>query len=118
MFVRAEEIYKNPEINVRGFAGELPDEFALNIALAEYGFDMNPELWRPSYWSPFHGLNIPPMGKLMQNYFILSAGGNNVDNGTSTMYNNVCKAACRKIGQQYLFPLMQKRNYLVERRLL
>lgn len=118
MMSRAVDIYTNPAIEVRGFAGELPDEFALNIALAEKGFDIVPELWKPSYWSPFHGLNIPPVAKLMQEYFMLSAGGNNVDAGTMKLYNDICKAACRKIGQQYLFPLMQKRNYLTERRLL
>jgi hypothetical protein len=118
MFALASKIYKSPKIKVRVFADQLPDEFALNIALAVDGFEIKPELWSPSYWAPFHGLRLPVPGKLYADWFMLSAGGNRVDTQTKNIYDNICKVAVKKLGQQYLFPLMQKRNFLLERRAL
>jgi len=118
MFKRAVEIYDKPKVKVEVFAGVLPDEFGLNIALAEKGFEIDPVFWKPAYWSPFHGYRLPVPGDMMRDYYMMSVGGNITQADTVSFYNKVSKAAVTAIGQQNFFPLMQKRAYLSERRTL
>lgn len=116
MFARAREIYGSPEVPVTMFGGNVPDEFALNIAACIYGIHPHKYKWKPCYWDRIHKRPFPYKdSNLYRDYWVLSTGGNAVTYNTVKLYNRIVKAACYKLGVQFLFTLQPKRSAIVER---
>lgn len=114
LFNLAKKIYKNPKVKVKQFAGHIPDELALNIAASKLGIEPHEYKWRPGFWHRLHGEGTG-LPAIVNDYYLLSVGGNFASGTMKTCYNNVCKAAHRKLGLQYLFTLQSKKSVLPDR---
>jgi hypothetical protein len=114
MFDLAKKVYDLPLVTVKHFAGHVPDELAINIAASKMGIDPHEFKWVPAYWHRLHGEGKALAG-VLNNYYLLSVGGNFASRLMKECYNNVCKAAHRKLGLQYLFTLQSKKSVMPER---
>lgn len=114
LFDLAKEVYANPLVNVKQFAGHTPDELAINIAASKLNIHPHVYKWKPAYWHRLHGEG-KGLPQIINDYYLLSAGGNYATNVMKTCYNNVCKAAHRKLGLQYLFQLESKKAVMRDR---
>jgi hypothetical protein len=114
LFDLAKKIYASPKIGVKSFAGQLPDEMAINIAACSLGIEPHLYKWKPAYWHRLHGEG-KSLPDIMYQYYLMSMGGNFASNTMKTCYNNICKAAHRKLGLQYLFLPDSKKSVLPER---
>lgn len=114
MFELAKQVYVNPKVHVRNFAGQTPDELAINIACCKLGIAPHVYKWVPAYWHRLHGegRSLP---EIMNRYYLMSVGGNFASRIMKDSYNNVCKAAHRKLGLQYLFDLYSKKSVMPDR---
>lgn len=114
LFDLAKKVYNNPLVNVKQFAGHTPDELAINIAASKLGIEPHVYKWKPAYWHRLHGEG-KTLPEIMYSYYLLSVGGNFASSNMKTCYNNVCMAAHRKLGLQYLFPLQSKKSVMPDR---
>lgn len=113
-FDLAKQIYADPKVNVKKFADNTPDELAINIAACIMGIQPHVYKWIPGYWHRLHGegRSLP---QIMNGYYLMSVGGNYASSVMKTCYNNICKAAFRKLGLQYLFTLQSKKAVMPDR---
>jgi hypothetical protein len=114
MFDLAKEVYNNPKVKVKQFAGHTPDELAINIAASVLGIEPHEYKWKPAYWHRLHGEGAS-LAAIMNSYCLMSVGGNFASKIMKDCYNNVCKAAHRTLGLQYLFLLQSKKAVMPER---
>lgn len=114
LFDLAKKVYNNPLVNVKQFAGHTPDELAINIAASKLGIEPHIYKWKPAYWHRLHGEG-KGLAEIMNAYYLLSVGGNFASALMKTCYNNVCMAAHRKLGLQYLFTLQSKKSVMPDR---
>jgi hypothetical protein len=114
LFDLAKQAYNDPRVVVKQFAGHTPDELAINIAASKLGIEPHVYKWRPAYWHRLHGEG-EPLSSIMYSYYLMSVGGNFASALMKTCYNNVCKAAHRKLGLQYLFTLQSKKSVMPDR---
>lgn len=114
LFDLAKSTYKNPNVTVKNFAGHTPDELAINIAACKLGLKPHVYKWKPAYWHRLHGEG-KSLPQIMNGYYLMSAGGNFASSQMKTCYNNVCKAAHRTLGLQYLFTLESKKAVMRDR---
>jgi hypothetical protein len=98
---------------VKRFGTAIPDELALNVALAQGGVRPHRDRWTPAYWPPFHGWGrtVPAM----RDWYLMSFGGHVAPSEFRRSYDNICKVAHRKLGRQHLFGLHSKTSYLPDR---
>lgn len=115
MFTLAREIYLDPKIEVQQFAGTVPDEVCLNIAANKLGIHPHQYKWQPCYWDKIHGGRFLPLPHIMNQYWIMSTGGNQVTPSLKKAYNQIVGAACYKLKVQNLFLLQPKKYILAER---
>lgn len=113
-FELCKEIYKNPQVTVKNFAGHTPDELAINIAACKMGIQPHLYKWKPAYWHRLHGEG-KSLPEIMSKYYLMSVGGNFASSVMKTCYNNVCRAAHNKLGLQYIFHLQSKKSVMPER---
>lgn len=114
LFNLAKDVYKDPRVVVKKFAGHTPDELAINIAASKLGIEPHVYKWKPAYWHRLHGEG-QPLAAIMYSYYLMSVGGNFASALMKTCYNNVCMAAHRKLGLQYLFTLQSKKSVMPDR---
>jgi hypothetical protein len=114
LFSDAKKIYAKPKVDLKRFAGHVPDELAINIAASKNGIDPHKYKWTPAYWHRLHGEGAG-LPQIMQSFYLLSVGGNYATGTMKTCYNNVCMAAHRKLGLQYLFTLQSKKSVIADR---
>jgi len=117
MFLLAQAIFDKPEIEVQKFGGNVPDEFALNIASCLLKIEPHKYKWQPCYWDRIHKRPLKD-SELYQKYWVLSTGGNVVTYNTIKLYNRIVKAAHYQMGLQFLFNLQPKKSAIEERQLL
>lgn len=114
LFDYAKEIYANPKVTPKKFAGHIPDELAINIAACKQGVKPHVFKWKPAYWHRLHGEG-KALPEIARDYYLLSVGGNFASGTMKDCYNRVCKAAHNKLKLQYLFTLQSKKMVLPER---
>lgn len=114
LFDLAKQAYHDPRVVVKQFAGHTPDELAINIAASKLSIEPHVYKWRPAYWHRLHGEG-KSLAEIMSSYYLLSVGGNFASALMKTCYNNVCKAAHRTLGLQYLFTLQSKKSVMPDR---
>lgn len=114
LFDEAKKVYQNPKVDAKKFAGHIPDELAINIAACKQGLEPHKLKWTPAYWHRLHGEGRG-LSEIVQNYYLMSAGGNYASGVMKDCYNRVCKAAHNKLRLQYLFTLQSKKAVLPER---
>lgn len=114
IFDDAKKIYARPKVNAKMFAGHIPDELALNIAACKNEAHPHKYKWLPAYWHRLHGEGRS-LGAIAEMHYLLSVGGNYASGIMKTSYNNVCMAAHRKLGLQYVFTLQSKKSVMPDR---
>lgn len=114
LFDQAKEIYANPKVTAKKFAGHIPDELAINISACKMGLEPHVFKWKPAYWHRLHGEG-KSLAEVARDYYLLSVGGNYATGTMKDCYNRVCKAAHNKLKLQYLFTLQSKKAVLPER---
>lgn len=114
LFTLAKQVYQDPGVVVKKFAGHTPDELAINIAASKLGIEPHLYKWKPAYWHRLHGEGMQ-LSAILYSYYLLSVGGNFASALMKTCYNNVCMAAHRKLGLQYLFTLQSKKSVMPDR---
>lgn len=114
LFELAKNVYASPKVKVRKFANTTPDEMAINIAAAKLNIDPHKFKWTPAYWHRLHGEGAL-LNTLLNKYYLLSVGGNFASRVMKDSYNNVCKAAHRKLGLRFLFLLQSKKSVMPDR---
>lgn len=115
IFKKAKAVFKDPKVDVTAWAGNIPDEFALNVAAAQLGVDPHVYNWQPVYWDRKHRGRVPPPHEIARDYFIFSSGGNAASSSVVKTYNQIAAYSHKKLGQQFLFLLSPKRSVLTER---
>jgi len=114
LFDLAKKYYQNPGVTVKQFVNQVPDELAINIAASKLNIEPHAYKWTPAYWHRLHGEGMQLPG-IMNNYYLLSVGGNFASSVMKTCYNNLSKAAHNKLGLQYLFTLQSKKSVMPDR---
>lgn len=116
MFSSAREIYQTPRLEtIHRFGQHIPDELAINIATALHGIEPHQYKWTPAYWPRLHGEPTGDLDGLYSQYYALSCGSNAVSPQTTRLYDRVIKAAAYKMGVQYLFPMINKKEVMKSR---
>lgn len=113
LFQYALEVYENPRVDFDIFADTVPDELCINIAAARLHVAPHEFKWNPTYWPNTAGM-ITDMKKILNNYWILSTGGNSIPFYLSEMYNNFMQYTGNKMRMEY-FKLRPKTLFLTER---
>lgn len=99
---------------IQKFADTIPDELAFNIATNIHGIKPHVYKWKPSYWSRLHYENVPEIEQLRQ-YYVFSCGSNASSGSVKRVYDRIVKASAYKLGLQYTFPLVSKKEALTTR---
>lgn len=117
IFADALRIYNNPKLKeVKKFGSGVPDELAVNIAAAISLQEPHKERWQPSYWCALMRGKTKQLSDIVNEYWLLSVGGNNALPNEQLLYNKLMKTVCYKLGISHIFPLQNKAEILPERR--
>lgn len=118
-FGYARNIYAKPSLKtVKKFADHIPDELAINIGAAMAGINPHIYKWRPSYWDRLNGDNMPTIEELQSKYHIISCGSNASGGALKRVYNRVTSACAYRLKLQHVFPLISKKEMLLNRQLM
>lgn len=107
-----------PLSTIKKFADTIPDELAINIATNICSIAPHQYKWQPTYWDRLHGGNMPPIEALQNLYHVISCGSNASYGALKRVYDRVCAASACKIGLQHVFPLISKKEMLINRQLM
>lgn len=120
LFIVMKNVYKNADKlqSIRMFADHIPDELAINIAAAMAGIHPHIYKWRPSFWDRLNGDNMPPIEALQSSYYIISCGSNASGGALKRIYNRVTAACAYRLKLQHVFPLISKKEMLLNRQLM
>lgn len=111
LFKTARKVYEKPLLkSIKRFAHHVPDELALNIAAAKHDVHPHEYKWQPTYWPPMQGNIITGLDDLYK-FYAFSCGSNRLSIASRQVYDRVMKAACYKMGVQYIFPPFAKNGF-------
>jgi hypothetical protein len=116
MFSLAAEYCANPKVKLEVFAGGIPDEWAIDIAMHQYNLDCHESGWQPSYWPVTYKGKKLPLWEMNKMFETLSVGGAEHTPHQKYLYDLVMDGACYKLGVKNLRPLRPKKNYIPERK--
>jgi len=114
LFEKAKQVYDNPKITYRTFAGYMADELAFSIAMMQT--DVYPqEKWEPVYWRQTNTAKcfIP---SLRETYYGISMGGIRATDVEQQIYNNLVSAAYYKLGMVHPHKWVNKNRFLNDRK--
>lgn len=117
-FNRVQEVFENPPINPKPFAGDVADELAYTIASVQTGMKPHKVPFIPTYWmfvDKHMGLNYD---FIMNNFYAFSVGGSAFSHNMRDIYDRIVtgNAAIMKAGNPW--KLKTKRSYLQNRAVL
>lgn len=120
LFATAQEIYMQPKVSSVVFAGAIPDEFALEIAIAQLNIVFPTTPYRPVYWEAVEGKWLDIKGCINSGYYAYSVAGNGYNFHIKKQYDHHAKACYQKAGMHHnlVYLLKQKSDFLPERNLL
>lgn len=119
MFKLAREIYGDPKLKtVKKFADHIPDELAINIAACVCSMHPHIYKWKPSCWDRLLGDNMPHIDELINKYYIISCGSNANGGALKRVYNRITAACAYRLGLQHVFPLISKKEMMINRQLM
>jgi len=117
-FNAARAEYNSPTIkSAKTFAGgHMADELAFQIASMETGIFPHKENWCPNFWFDAHPKQSRAYTYQLTDYITYSIGGKMVPEWVKTQYNTLAKAYFAKLGLSNPYQVVDKRNFLPERR--
>ncbi len=112
-FAEARKINATQQLkSVMRFGNDIPDVLGINISSNLHGISPHRPRWTPAYWHKTHGDRSPDN---IEQWFLVSFGGNSSNGNVKRMYDAIAKQALTKLGRQHLFSLHDKAHYLPER---
>jgi hypothetical protein len=118
LFASAKSVYENARTQLASlklFAGNVPDELAINIAACIHNIHPHQYKWCPSFWHRLTYENVPPIEQVSDQYYILSCGSNINTGNVKRVYDMFVKSASYKLGLQHMFQLISKREMMPDR---
>lgn len=117
MFAMARLVHKSPQLeSIIMFGNQVPDELGINVACGFYDMHPHEYKWCPAIWPRLHGNNSTNPMELYNRYYLLSCGSNYATGDMKALYNNILKAAAFKMKTQHVFPLMDKKSFIEDRK--
>lgn len=104
--------------SLKNFADSVPDELAINISCAVNGIHPHEYKWQPTYWHRLYGGNMASIDELQSKYYVISCGSNASGGALKRVYDRVCAASAYRLGLQHVFPLISKKEMLLNRQLM
>lgn len=115
----SKNVYADPHLKtIKKFADNVPDELAINIGAAMTGIHPHIYKWRPSFWDRLNGDSMPTIDELQSRYYVISCGSNASGGALKRIYNRVASASAYRLGLQHVFPLISKKEMLINRQLM
>ena len=123
LFETAREVYGEVSSgtvlhSAKKFASHIPDELAINISCAMLCVHPHKYKWNPTYWDRLNGDNMPAIEELQSKYYLVSCGSNACGGALKRVYNRVAAASAYKLKLQHVFPLISKKEMLINRQLM
>lgn len=120
MFETMRQVYNDAHNlkTAKMFAGHIPDELAINITACVYKINPHVYKWKPTHWDRLNGGVMPPIEELQSNYYVISCGSNANGGALKRVYDRVCAASAYKLKLQHVFPLISKKEMLINRQLM
>ncbi len=111
LFAKIKQIFINPKVKPSiDFAGDLPDEYAYNIACNLLGFEPRKPNEVFVFWN-FLDNRRTPWNEIISNYYGYSLGGNNLEKSTIEKYTQMAKAHANALGLPYHFQIHAKNKW-------
>ena len=113
-FALVRQVFNKPLVKGAQFGGDLPDEFAFDIAAAVLEHYPHQDNYVNIYWH-----QTEPrldMNGVVAKYYGYSIGGNNAPEHVRRNYNNIAKFCMLRAGINQFFPYSPKHMWLKERR--
>lgn len=104
--------YDNINIDHKPFAGAIPDELPLSVAMMQTGVYPHQDMYRPIYWQ---NAERKIYNDIYQRFYALSAGGKVNGDWTHKHYNRLVSHYFNRAGLRHIWELQNKRRFLPER---
>ena len=114
MFAKWVENFENIRVKNIEFAGCIPDELPLWIAMCQLGVDCHQEMYHPTFW-PMDSSKTMRLKDLTDDYCGVSIGGNRISEVQLTIYNNLVQIHALRMNMRYKFLQQPKRRWAPER---
>lgn len=117
LFARMRSAYAGAHAlkSIKKFADHVPDELAINIAVNQAGMWPHEYKWKATFWDRMHGSNMADISDLQANYYAISCGSNHGTGALKRVYDRVCAASAGRLGLQHVFPLVNKKEMMINR---
>jgi hypothetical protein len=117
-FETVKEVFAHPKVKMKHvFDGDIPDEFAFAIAMIQHRMYPHQCPYRPLYWYLTDAKTLgTSKQKMLENHYGYSVGGNATPSPVRKTYNQLASAYSLKLGVQYPFKIVQKRQVLYSRK--
>ncbi len=117
LFETARMISSDLKVDYVEFAGGMPDELPLSIAMAMTEVYPHKASWRPIYWEHIERERLSENRPAMNMQFWgLSTGGKVTPQSVKIHYNHIADAAFHQQGLQYPYHVINKKEFLPERK--
>lgn len=117
LFAEAREINDNLLVDYKEFAGGVPDELPLTIAMAKRKTYPHAENFIPVYWEHAERLRLHNKPAILNaDFFAYSTGGKVNPEAVHLHYNHLADSYYQAEGLQYPYHLINKRDFLPERK--
>ena len=104
-----------PKTNYVQFAGGIPDELALGVAVMQTEMRPHEEPWHPAYWEYAHAARPQQMSQINSEYFAYSIGGNILTELMKQQYGDITKRAATTTQMSIPF-LPRNKRHLIQNR--
>lgn len=117
-FETVKEVFAHPKVKMKHiFDGDIPDEFAFAVAMIKHRMYPHECPYRPLYWYLTDAKTLgTSKEKMLKNHYGYSVGGNATPAPVRKTYNQLASAYSQKLGVQYPFKIVQKRQVLHSRK--
>ena len=114
VFAKWVENFENIRVKNIEFAGCIPDELPLWIAMAQLGVDCHKEMYHPTFW-PMDSKKTMRLKDLKEDYCGISIGGNRIPDVQLNIYNNLLQIYSMRMNMRYKFLQQPKKRWAAER---
>jgi hypothetical protein len=119
LMAMARQIFDDPKVKHAEFAGGVPDELALCIAMGIIGIKPHKDDFYPVYWKAEQRRRSVPLNSMIDvDFYALSIGGKSVSRPVHEMYDNLVAGAFQKMGVKNPYAYRAKSKILHNRKLM
>lgn len=115
MFALANEIFDKPKVKTWTFAGDVPDEFAFNVALSALNIQPHKMPWRKFWWEKYEADRKIRPEDISKHFAGMSMAGSANPITSITRYNAILRYAAQKAGIENYWKYVPKRRWAAER---